>query len=151
MKIKVIYNLLLTSVLWVVLGACSKDAAKAELNTSYRLLLDKTWYLEYTVTNYGQADSTHSYIGQATYFISYRKNLSTLDSDGIEGSYALQLSTDQLLMNVTAKTANLNATNYQYEVLSLGEKDMILSYKKGNIRTKLFFSTERKIVNPTSK
>lgn len=140
---KIIYNLLLTTVLWIVLGACSKDAAKAELNTSYRLLFDKTWYLQYTVTNNGLADSTHSYIGQATYFIRYRKNLSTLDSDGIEGTYALQLSPDQLLMNVIAKTANLNATNYQYEVLSLGAKEMILSYQKGNIHTKLFFSTER--------
>ena len=143
MKMKVIYNLLLTFVMWVVLSACAKDAAKAELNTSYRLLLDKTWYLQYTVTNNDQTDSTHSYIGQATYFISYRKNLSTLDSDGIEGTYTLQLSTDQLLMNVIAKTPNLNATNYQYEVLSLGAKDMILSYQKGNKRTKLFFSTER--------
>jgi hypothetical protein len=140
---KTINNLLLAFVLWVVLGACSKDAAKAELNTAYRLLSDKTWYLQYTVTNNGLTDSTHAYIGQATYFISYRKNLSTLDSDGIEGSYSLQLSADELLMNVIAKTANLNATNYQYEVVSLGAKDMILSYQKGNIRTKLFFSTER--------
>ena len=140
---KIINNILYTFVLVLFLGACSKDAAKAELNTSYGLLSDKTWYLQYTVTNNGMSDSTHTYIGQATYFISYRKNLSTLDSDGIAGTYSMQLSSNKLLMNVIAKTANLNATNYQYEVVNLGAKDMILSYQKGNMLTKLFFSTER--------
>ena len=143
MKMKIITNLLKTSVLMIALASCSKDATKATLDTSYKMLSDKTWYLQYTVTNNGILDSTHSYIGQPTYFINYRKNLSTLDSDGLEGTYSLQESANQLLINVVAKTANLNATNYQYEVVSLGAKDMILRYKKDNIGTKLFFSTEK--------
>lgn len=140
---KIIVNLLKTSLLLITFASCSKDAAKATLDTSYKMLSDKTWYLQYTVTNNGISDSTHSFVGQPTYFINYRKNLSTLDSDGIEGTYSIQQSANQLLITVVAKTANLNATNYQYEVVSLGAKDMILGYKKGTVSTKLFFSTEK--------
>ena len=143
MKMKIMNNLLKTSVLLIAFASCSKDAAKAMLDTSYKLLSDKTWYLQYTVTNNGISDSTHSFAGQSTYYINYRKNLSTLDSDGLEGTYSIQENANKLLINVIAKTANLNATNYQYEVVSLGAKDMILSYKKGTVSTKLFFSTER--------
>jgi hypothetical protein len=143
MKMKIIVNLLKTSLLLITFASCSKDAAKATLDTSYKMLSDKTWYLQYTVTNNGISDSTHSFVGQPTYFINYRKNLSTLDSDGIEGTYSIQQSANQLLITVVAKTANLNATNYQYEVVSLGAKDMILGYKKGTVSTKLFFSTEK--------
>ena len=140
---KIMNNLLKTSVLLIAFASCSKDAAKAMLDTSYKLLSDKTWYLQYTVTNNGISDSTHSYVGQPTYYINYRKNLSTLDSDGLEGTYSMQENANKLLINVIAKTANLNASNYQYEVVSLGAKDMILSYKKGTVSTKLFFSTEK--------
>jgi hypothetical protein len=143
MKMKIMNNLLKTSVLLIAFASCSKDAAKAMLDTSYKLLSDKTWYLQYTVTNNGISDSTHSYVGQPTYYINYRKNLSTLDSDGLEGTYSMQENANKLLINVIAKTANLNASNYQYEVVSLGAKDMILSYKKGTVSTKLFFSTEK--------
>jgi hypothetical protein len=143
MKMKIMNNLLKTSVLLIAFASCSKDAAIAMLDTSYKLLSDKTWYLQYTVTNNGISDSTHSYVGQPTYYINYRKNLSTLDSDGLEGTYSIQENANKLLINVIAKTANLNATNYQYEVVSLGAKDMILSYKKGTVSTKLFFSTEK--------
>ena len=143
MKMKIIVNLLKTSLLLITFASCSKDAAKATLDTSYKMLSDKTWYLQYTVTNNGISDSTHSFVGQPTYFINYRKNLSTLDSDGLEGTYSIQQSANQLLITVVAKTANLNATNYQYEVVSLGAKDMILGYKKGTVSTKLFFSTEK--------
>ena len=137
---KIMNNLLKTSVLLIAFASCSKDAAKATLDTTYKLLSDKTWYLQYSVTNNGISDSTHSYVGQP---INYRKNLSTLDSDGLEGTYSMQENANKLLINVIAKTANLNATNYQYEVVSLGAKDMILSYKKGTVSTKLFFSTEK--------
>lgn len=140
---KIMNNLLKTSVLLIAFASCSKDAAKATLDTTYKLLSDKTWYLQYSVTNNGISDSTHSYVGQPTYYINYRKNLSTLDSDGLEGTYSMQENANKLLINVIAKTANLNATNYQYEVVSLGAKDMILSYKKGTVSTKLFFSTEK--------
>jgi hypothetical protein len=143
MKMKLLYNQLVAFVLLASIAACAKDAAKASSNTSYRLLSDKTWYLQYTVTSNGISDSTHSYVGQPTYFINYRKNLSTLDSDGIEGTFSIQESANQLLIIVNAKTANGNASNYQYEVVSLGAKNMILKFTRGTAITKLFFSTER--------
>jgi hypothetical protein len=44
---------------------------------------------------------------------------------------------------VIAKTPNGNSSTYQYEVVSLGAKKMVLIYSLGATKTQLFFSTQR--------
>ena len=76
-------------------------------------------------------------------FINYLKNLTTLDSDGLAGTYSLQNINNLLQIQVIAKTPNGNSSTYQYEVVSLGAKKMVLSYSLGATKTQLFFSTQR--------
>jgi hypothetical protein len=143
MTIKSIFNLLFSLVLLLSISSCNKEVAATEQTLSYLLLAEKTWYLQYAQTSTGSNTITKSYIGQATYFINYLKNLTTLDSDGLVGTYLLQNTNNQLQIQVTAKTPNGNTSNYQYQVVSLGAKNMILSYSSGTTNTQLFFSTQR--------
>ena len=143
MNIKPIYTLLLSSLLFLFTISCSKEIAPSEATLSYQLIADKTWYLQYVQTTTGTITSTKSYLGQSTYFINYLKNLTTIDSDGLAGTYSLQNINNLLQIQVIAKTPNGNSNTYQYEVVSLGAKNMILSYSSGAIKTQLFFSTQR--------
>jgi hypothetical protein len=143
MNIKPIYTLLLSSLLFLFTISCSKEIAPSEATLSYQLIADKTWYLQYVQTTTGTITSTKSYLGQSTYFINYLRNLTTLDSDGLAGTYSLQNINNLLQIQVIAKTPNGNLNTYQYEVVSLGAKNMILSYSSGAIKTQLFFSTQR--------
>ena len=130
MTIKSIFTLLFSLVLLLSISSCNKEVAATEQTVSYQLLAEKTWYLQYAQTSTGSNTITKSYIGQATYFINYLKNLTTLDSDGLIGTYVLQNTNNQLQILVTAKTPNGNTSNYQYQVVSLGAKNMILWYFK---------------------
>ena len=143
MNIKPIYTLLLSPLLFLFTISCSKEIAPSEATLSYQLIADKTWYLQYVQTTTGTITSTKSYLGQSTYFINYLRNLTTLDSDGLAGTYSLQNINNLLQIQVIAKTPNGNLNTYQYEVVSLGAKNMILSYSSGAIKTQLFFSTQR--------
>jgi hypothetical protein len=143
MTIKSIFTLLFFLVFFVPFSSCNKEAKSIEQNVSYQLLAEKTWYLQYALTTTGSNTITKSYVGQSTYFINYLKNLTTLDSDGLVGTYLLQNTNNQLQIQVIAKTPNGNTSNYQYQVVSLGAKNMILSYSSGNSNTQLFFSTQR--------
>ena len=143
MNIKPIYAHLLSSLLLVFTVSCSKEIIPSEATLAYQLVADKTWYLEYAKTTNGSNTNTKSYVGQSTYFINYLKNLTTIDSDGLAGTYSLQNKNNLLQIQVIAKTPNSNSITYQYEVVSLGAKNMILSYSSGATKTQLFFSTQR--------
>jgi hypothetical protein len=143
MKIKSVSYFAIIFFLMIAAVSCKKDLTINEANLSYKLLADKTWYLEYAQTTSGTTTTTRSYVGQATYFINYLKNLTTTDSDGLMGTYTLQNTNNLLQIQVIAKTPNGNNSIYQYEVISLGAKNLILSYSLGGTKTQLFFSTQR--------
>lgn len=124
-------------------ASCSKDVSSAEIDLSYKMLSDKTWYLEYTQAITSTTTSQKTYVGQSTYFINFVKNLTTNDSDGLTGAYKLLKSSDQLQIQVSAMTTNGNTANFTYDVVSLGAKYMVLSYKKGDTTTKLYYSTQK--------
>ena len=78
--------------LWLLVliaSACNKDNTGIEVNLAYRLIADKTWYLDYAQTINGNTVSNRTYLGQPTYFINYLKNLATSDSDGLVGVYEI--------------------------------------------------------------
>jgi hypothetical protein len=58
------------------LTSCSKDTSGAEINLTYQMLSDKTWFLDYSITG----TSKRTYLGQSTYFIDFEKNKETKDS-----------------------------------------------------------------------
>ena len=56
------------------LTSCSKDTSGAEINLTYQMLSDKTWFLDYSITG----TSKRTYLGQSTYFIVFQKIKETL-------------------------------------------------------------------------
>jgi hypothetical protein len=126
----------------IIASACNKDNTGIEVNLAYRLIADKTWYLDYAQTTSGNIASNRTYLGQPTYFINYLKSLSTSDSDGLLGIYEIIKNDTALQIKVQAITASGNASGYTYEIESIGAKSMIMRYNKNSITTRLFFSTQ---------
>jgi len=124
--------------------ACNKDNTGIEVNLAYQLIADKTWYLDYSQTTNGSTVSTRTFLGQPTYFINYLKNLATTDSDGLVGVYEIAKTDTALQIKVLAKTNSGNPSAYTYEIESIGQKSMIMSYSRNNIKTRLFFSSQQK-------
>lgn len=143
MKIKSIFVKIQVGILLTCIISCNKSFTIKEADVAYKLIADKTWYLEYAQTTNGTTISSKSYVGQSTYFINYLKNFTTIDSDGINGVYALQNIENKLMIQVDAKTQNGNSSSYQYEVISIGGKNMILSYRIGTSNTLYYFNSQR--------
>jgi hypothetical protein len=122
------------------LSSCSKESSGTEINLTYQMLSDKTWYLDYSITG----TSKKTYIGQSTYFINFLKNNSTKDSDGFEGTYTIKKIGNVLQIHVQAKTSNTNTVEYFYNIESIGTNNLILYYtlNGATVPTKLFFNTK---------
>jgi hypothetical protein len=122
------------------LSSCSKESSGTEINLTYQMLSDKTWYLDYSITG----TSKKTYIGQSTYFINFLKNNSTKDSDGFEGTYTIKKIGNVLQIHVQAKTSNTNTVEYFYNIESIGTYNLILYYtlNGATVPTKLFFNTK---------
>ncbi len=86
------------------LTSCSKDTSGAEINLSYQMLSDKTWYLDYSIVG----NTKRTYVGQSTYFIDFLKNKTTKDSDGLIGTYTVEKLGNVLQIHVLAKTSSTN-------------------------------------------
>jgi len=83
---KQIYTLLIAA-FTLTLFACNKETSSTQTNVMNSMLANKTWYLDYSITS----DTTKSYVGQSTYFVTYLKDGSIKDSDGLTGSYTVEL------------------------------------------------------------
>lgn len=123
------------------LTGCKKEVANADIELSYQLIADKTWYLDFSFTG----TTKRTYVGQSTYFIDFLKNKTTVDSDGLSGTYAIKKTNDQLQIQVQAKTATSNNVEYVYNIESIGSNNLVLAYTAtGNTTpTKLYFSTSK--------
>jgi hypothetical protein len=123
------------------LTSCSKDNNGAEVNLSYQMLSDKTWFLDYSITG----TSKRSYVGQSTYFIDFLKNKTTKDSDGLNGTYTVEKVGKLLQIHVQAKTSSTNTLEYIYNIESIGSENLILYYtlNGATIPTKFYFSTNK--------
>jgi hypothetical protein len=123
------------------LTSCSKDNIGADINLSYQMLSDKTWYLDYSITG----TSKRSYVGQSTYFIDFLKNKTTKDSDGLNGTYTVEKAGKVLQIHVQAKKGSTNTVEYIYNIESIGSDNLILFYtlNGATIPTKLYFSTSK--------
>ena len=118
--------------------SCTKDTATAELNLAQGMLGDKTWYMDYKQTG----EDVKTYVGQSTYFINFLNDGRTNDSDGLVGSYTVEKIGGQLQIHVQVLTANANATEYVYNIESIGAKNLILSFQRNNLKTTYYYSTK---------
>ena len=136
MKKYLLYSLLAAC---TFMGSCSKDTTLAETNLAQKMIQDKAWFLDYSQTG----TITKTYVGQATYSINFLKNLTTQDSDGLNGSYSVEKVSGQLQIHVQAKTSNGNPIEYIYDIVSVGSENLILSYTITGKTTQLYYTSKR--------
>jgi len=127
------------------LFSCNKESANTQTNVMNNLLTNKNWYLDYSITEAMTSTTPvvlKSYVGQSTYFITYLKNGDTKDSDGITGTYTVELVSGQSQIHMQLKTSNGNPFEVVYSIISVGESNMILSKLVSGPATKLYFTTK---------
>jgi hypothetical protein len=123
---KNLYTLLIaafTFALSMGLVSCNKETATTQTDVMNSMLTNKNWYLDYSITG----TSTKSYVGQSTYFVTYLKDGSTKDSDGLTGTYSVEVIGNQSQIHVQVKTANGNSLEVFYNIISLGGSNLVLS------------------------
>ena len=119
---KTLYTLFILAFTFTIV-ACNKEAATTQTDVMNTMLTNKNWYLDYSIT----VTSTKSYVGQSTYFVTYLKDGSTKDSDGLTGTYTVELINNQSQIHVQVKTANGNLLEVVYNIISVGGSNLVLS------------------------
>jgi len=141
---KLLYTLLI-ALSTFTLFSCSKETSTTQVNVMNNLLTNKNWYLDYSITEASNSTTpvvVKSYVGQATYFITYLKNGDTKDSDGITGTYTVELINGESQIHMQLKTSNSNPFEVIYNIISVGESNMVLSKVVTGPATKLYFTTK---------
>jgi hypothetical protein len=135
---KTLYTLFIL-VITFTLVACNKETASTQTDVMNTLLTNKNWYLDYSITG----TSTKSYVGQSTYFVTYLKDGTTKDSDGLTGTYTVEVINNQSQIHVQLKTANGNPLEVIYNIISVGETKLVLSKViTTGTATQLFFTNK---------
>ena len=136
---KALQIIILIFSLAITTSSCNKDTNAINIDLTASMLMDKTWFLEYKQS--GNLNQT--YVGQSSYFISFYNDNTTIDSDGNKGSYSILSSNKQLQIIMNTKTIKGNDLDYSYQVVSVGESNLILSFSFNGQITKMFFSTKK--------
>jgi hypothetical protein len=119
---KILYTILLAVIIFTM-NACNKETATTQTDVMNSMLTNKNWYLDYSITG----TSTKSYVGQSTYFVTYLKDGTTKDSDGLTGTYSVEVIGNQSQIHVQLKTASGNPLEVIYNIISVGETKLVLS------------------------
>ena len=135
---KTLYTLFILAISFTLV-ACNKETATTQTDVMNTLLTNKNWYLDYSITG----TATKSYVGQSTYFVTYLKDGTTKDSDGLTGTYTVEVINNQSQIHVQLKTANGNPLEVIYNILSVGETKLVLSKEiTTGTATQLFFTNK---------
>lgn len=135
---KTLYTLFILAIT-CTLVACNKETATTQTDVMNTLLTNKNWYLDYSITG----TNTKSYVGQSTYFVTYLKDGTTKDSDGLTGTYTVEVINNQSQIHVQLKTANGNPLEVIYNIISVGETKLVLSKATTTgTATQLFFTNK---------
>jgi hypothetical protein len=135
---KTLYTLFIL-IITFTLVACNKETATTQTDVMNTLLTNKNWYLDYSITG----TATKSYVGQSTYFVTYLKDGTTKDSDGLTGTYTVEVINNQSQIHVQLKTANGNPLEVIYNIISVGETKLVLSKViTTGTATQLFFTNK---------
>jgi hypothetical protein len=119
---KILYTILLAVIIFTM-NACNKETTTTQTDVMNTLLTNKNWYLDYSITG----TSTKSYVGQSTYFVTYLKDGTTKDSDGLTGTYSVEVIGNQSQIHVQLKTASGNPLEVIYNIVSVGDTKLVLS------------------------
>jgi len=119
---KILYKILLTVIIFTM-NACNKETPTTQTNVMNSMLTNKNWYLDYSITG----TSTKFYVGQSTYFVTYLKDGTTKDSDGLTGTYSVEVLGNQSQIHVQLKTAGGNPLEVIYNIISVGDTKLVLS------------------------
>ena len=119
---KTLYTLFILAITFTLV-ACNKETANTQTDVMNTLLTNKNWYLDYSITG----TATKSYVGQSTYFVTYLKDGTTKDSDGLTGTYSVEVIGNQSQIHVQVKTANGNPLEVIYNIISVGASNLVLS------------------------
>ncbi len=123
----------------LTLVACNKETPTTQTTVMNNMLTNKTWYLDYSVTG----TATKSYVGQSTYFVTYLKDGSIKDSDGLTGTYSVENIYNQSQIHVQVKTANGNPLEVIYDIISIGDSKLVLSKQvSSGTPTQLYFTNK---------
>lgn len=135
---KQLYTLLIAA-FTLTLVACNKETPTTQTDVMNNMLTNKTWYLDYSVTG----STTKSYVGQSTYFVTYLKDGSVKDSDGLTGTYTVELINSKSQIHVQVKTANGNPLEVIYDIISVGDSKMILAKQvTSGATTQMYFTNK---------
>ena len=136
---KILYTLLIAAITLTAV-ACNKETATTQTEVMNTMLTNKNWYLDYSITG----TSTKSYVGQATYFVTYLKDGTTKDSDGLTGTYTVEIVNNQSQIHVQVKTANGNPLEYIYNIVTVGDTKLVLEKTNTgqSIPTQLYFNAK---------
>ena len=136
---KILYTLLIAAITLTTV-ACNKETATTQTEVMNTMLTNKNWYLDYSITG----TSTKSYVGQATYFVTYLKDGTTKDSDGLTGTYTVEIVNNQSQIHVQVKTANGNPLEYIYNIVTVGDTKLVLEKTNTgqSIPTQLYFNAK---------
>ena len=134
-----IFYILLITLFTLTITSCNKETATTQTSLMNTMLNNKKWYLDYSVTG----TSTKSYVGQPTFMMTYYKDGRIEDSDGLKGTYSVELINNQSQIHMQVKTANGNSLEVVYNIISVGETRMVLSKQVQSVTpTALYFSTK---------
>jgi hypothetical protein len=115
--------ILFLAVISFTIVSCNKETATTQTDVMNSMLTNKNWYLDYSITG----TSTKSYVGQSTYFVTYLKDGTTKDSDGLTGTYTVEVVGNQSQLHVQLKTAGGNPLEVIYNIVSVGDTKLVLS------------------------
>ena len=135
---KKIYILLIAAIAGTQFS-CNKETPSTQTAVMNNMLTDKTWYLDYSITG----TASKSYVGQSTYFVTYLRDGTIKDSDGLIGTYTVENIYNQSQIHVQVKTANGNSLEVIYDIISVGANKLILSKQVVfGAPTHLFFTSK---------
>jgi len=128
-------------ILVVFMSGCTKSTDGVDMQLVKQMIANKIWYLDYTVTG----NTTRTYVGQSTYFISFLKDNTSTDSDGYKGLYSIEKWNGKIEIHIQSQKANGSSLEYKYAIESAGENNLILSYMlTGQTqKTKMYFTNAR--------
>jgi hypothetical protein len=116
-------SIILLAAITFSIFSCNKETASTQTDVMNSMLSNKNWYLDYSITG----TTTKSYVGQSTYFVTYLKDGTTKDSDGLTGTYTVEIVNNQSQIHVQLKTTNGNPLEVIYNIISVGDTKLVLT------------------------
>jgi hypothetical protein len=135
------YSIIFLLMLSLFTSACKKDLNQVTSTVIDQMIVNKTWHLDYSIIG----TKTQSFVGQTSYSITYFKDGTTKDSDGLSGTYTISNNNNgKYQIQVKGTSVNGNALNYTHIIESVSDITMVQSFilTGQSTKTALYFSSK---------